>query len=479
LSNQIVRKYNLNGNTIFVEKVNQTQYISRVINGTLTDKYDHIKLKYVTAAKDLLTVKQFFELIITDRFEQKNKDYIIKIYRDFNQVRHCKDMSEVLKYAKWASHFIPNTFYKWNDRSVENLRYVQWMVFDFELRKSNGKCFLPAEVYEIFNQTVGFAPSIIKDSKTKGNYHVFLKHTSINGSTESTYLFRRIQAKIVEIIGCDTGAVGANHPFSIPKKEQKIYYFGDNVIDFNDLKNWWYKLITEDNKKIKYTANSTGKVSSLTEHMVWNHPAIEALLNHEYDGGSRNQAGFTLALLFYAMNKDRKEATTFLKEEWFPKAPQSGRSPYRLSELKASLKSAYENSYAGPSKEYIEALTGIEFNIKIYKSQSIREKIHNKNDNQEAIINYFRERNCEVEMIKKELIQDICNTQVSTLGKSFSYKSIERNLDKLKKEEVLTWTAKPGRHSKPITFRLINGVQKEETIIEEDYNVYVLGEIIS
>ena len=91
---------------------------SRTINGILTDKYDDIRLKYIFGAQKLLTIREFFELIVGDRFEKK--DYVLEIYRDFEKVRHCKTIDELMYYHKWASHFIPNTFYKWNDRTLEN-----------------------------------------------------------------------------------------------------------------------------------------------------------------------------------------------------------------------------------------------------------------------------------------------------------------------------------------------------------------------
>lgn len=481
---EIIHRYKLpNGKTVFIEDLGNGKFASRTVAGITTEKYDKIKLKYVLMAKELLTRKRYFEILVGDRFEDKNKDYIMEIYNDFKQVRHCKNIQEVMKYSNWASHCIPNTFYKWNDRSLENIRCIQWMVFDFELRKSNGQAFIPAQVYEIFYQTVGFAPTIIKESKTKGSYHVFLKHTSINGSTESTHLFKRIQMKIAEIVGTDLGAIGANHAFSIPTKEQKIYYFGDNTIDFNDLKHWWYNLVAEENKKLKFNPKKKGKVTSFTEHMVWKHEAVLALMNHEYDG-HRNEAGFTLALLFYAMSEDAEIANDFLKDKWYPGVSQAGK-PYRWSELKASIKSAYSGKYHGPSKEKIEALTGIEFNLRIYKGQYVREQRHNQNENQQAIVNYFRERDYKVRTLKKDLIADICNTQESPLGKEFTARSIERNLDLLKKQGVIVWESKGkggNTKDKTVEFELKDFIQKEtetKTIIEEDYNTYVFGEVVN
>lgn len=478
-----VTKKKYGNSTVFIETETLSngnkKITSNISNSVLTEEYDNIKLKYVLFPKELLTLEEFFKIIVGERFSEK-KDVVMELYSDYKQMRHCKSIDELMQYANWASHFIPNTYFKWHDKSLENIRCCQWMVFDFELKKSNGQAFIPAEVYEIFNQKVNFAPTIIRPSKTHGHYHVFLKHTPINGSTESTYLFARIQKKIAETIGTDLGAIGANHSFAIPKKDQKIFYFGDNTIDFNDLKNWWIDRIKEENKKVKYESKNNGKVTSLTEHMIWNHPAILALMNHEYDG-SRNEVGFTLALLFYALGKDKEECRSFLMGDWYAKASSDKKKqPYQESEVKASIKSAYSGKYGGPSKEKIEALTGIEFNIKVYRGQKKRTKLHNKSENREAIINYFRERGGEIEMLKKELIEDICETQKSPLGKSFAFDSIKRNLDKLKKEGVIEWEKSGhGRNASTIAFKLNDNIVQNETIIEEDFTVYSYGKAVN
>lgn len=459
---------------------NNKKITSKLYKSTFTDKYDDIKLRYVLFPKKELTLKEFFEVIVGDRFDQK-KDYMMELYRDYKQIRHCKSIKELMKYATWAHHFIPNTFYKWSDRTIENIRCIQWMFFDFELRKSDGQAFTPVEVYEIFVQTVGFEPTIIKQTKTPGNYHVGLKHTTLNGSTESSYLFKRIQKKIVETIGTDEGAVGATHNFSIPKDGQRIFYFGENTIDFNELKQWWVARITEENEKAKtkMKARTKEKTVSLTEHLVWKHEAIQALMNHKYEG-SRNHAGFTLSLLHYALGETEEETARYMLNEWFPLAPVR-HQPYHISELKASLRSAFSGKYAGPSKEWIEALTDIEFNLRIYKGQYKREILHTKNENQQAIINYFRKHGGQVEMLKKELIEDICRTQQSPLGKEFAPRSIERNLSKLRKENIISWESTgQGRNSGPILFELHDGIQRDtQTIIEEDYRVYAMGKIVN
>ncbi len=452
-----------------------TGRFSKVIKDTT---YDNIKLFYTLFPKKELDLREFFEIIVGDRFEQKHKEYIMEVYRDYHQVRHCKSIDELMYYSTWAHHFVPNSFYKWNDRSLENLRCSQWMVFDFERKRSNGKAFLPAEVFEIFRQTVGFEPTIIKQTKSYGHYHVFLKHTTINGSTESSYLFKRIQKKIAEKIGCDMGALGPNHNFSIPKGEQKIFYFGDNTIDFNVLKKWWYNEVSKENARKAYEMNDSEKVTSITEIMVWKHPAILALQNHEYDG-SRNEAGFTLALLYYALNKDLGECESYLYNEWFPRVPQRG-DVYHVSALKASIKSAYSGKYAGPSKEKIEGLTDIAFDIRIRKSTYKKEKLHNKNENRQAIINYFRQCGGSVVMKRKDLVEDICRTQESPMDKPFSADSINRNLGKLKKEGVITWEKSGhGRNAGSIEFVLKDGIQEtNKTIIEVDKNIYVFGKVV-
>ncbi|MDN3429163.1 hypothetical protein [Planococcus notacanthi] len=472
------------GNKFIYQEVEELEngnkkVISRTIKGKITNKYDNVKPIYCLFPKEELNLREFFELIVGDRFEQK--DFVIEVYNGYEQIKHCSSLEELMRYSKWADHFVPNTFYKWQSRSIENLRCIQWMLFDFELRKSNGQAFTPVEIWEIFRSEIGFMPTFIKESKTPGSYHVALKHTSINGKLESTYLFKRIQKKIADIIGTDDGAIGANHNYSIPKNGKRVFYFGDNTIDFNDLKNWWIGLLKESNKSSKTPRRTGGKVTSITEHLIWNHAAVQALQNQEFEG-SRNEAGFTLALLHYALGIDQKETAEYLLEKWFPLVSQEGQK-YHLSALKASIRSAYSKKYRGPSKEKIEALTGIEFNIRVFRGQYKRQLRHNKNENQQAIINYLREHKGKVTMVQTDLIKDICKTQKSPLGKKFSIDSIKRNLRGLKKLGFIDWQTKGSggnTKDKAVEFVLKDGIQSNDGyIIEEDHNVYVYGEKVN
>lgn len=465
-----------------VEKVGQTPtrttYVTRILSGVLTNNYDNVKLKYKLCADALLSKEEFFKIIVDDRF--KHKDRIIKVYRDFSHFKMCTSMDDIKKYMQWASHFVPNTFYKWNDRSKENLRCIRWMTFDFELRKSNGKRFTPVEVYEIFQQSIGVSPTFVVDSSTSGNYHVYIEHSSLNGSLASVYLWERVQKKIQQVIGTDEGANGANHNFAIPQKN--IYFFGRNTTDFNILKEWYLGKVSEERTGLDFSSKGS-KVSSITEKYIWSCEAVLKLLEADFDG-SRNEAGFTIALLFYAMGRTKQEAEDFLYGEWFPKVTRfPSNKPYRETELKASIRSAYSCDYAGPSREYIEALTGCEFPYKIYKNAYVRSKKHNKNENVQAIINFFRERDNKWIGTQKDLIQSICDTQESPLGKSFSFDSIKRNLRNLKEQGTLHWesTGNGGnKHKNQTEYILNDGVKPvNATTIEYNNDLIINGKIIA
>lgn len=463
-----------------IEKVDKTltgnTYVSRILNGVLTNDYDNIKLRYKLCADALMNQEEFFQIIVDDRFE--HKDRIIKVYRDFSHFKMCTSMSDIKKYMHWASHFVPNTFYKWNDRSKENLRCLRWMVFDFELRKSSGKKFTPIEVYEIFLQNIGIAPTFVVDSRTSGNYHVYIEHSSLNGSLASVHLWERVQKKIQQTIGTDEGANGANHNFAIPKN--KIYFFGRNTVDFNILKEWYLEKVAEERTGLKFDSKGS-KIASLTEKYVWSSEAVKKLLEADFDG-SRNEAGFTIALLYFAMGRSKQEAESFLYGEWYPRVSKFSNKPYREAELKASIKSAYSCKYAGPSREYIEGLTGCDFPYKIYKSASKRSEKHNKNENIQAIINFFREHDGKWVGTQKDLIQSICDTQESPLGKKFAFKSIERNLHKLK-GDVIHWESKGSggnKKGKTTEYILHDGVQSiSKTTIEYNNDLIINGKVIA
>jgi hypothetical protein len=244
-----------------------------------------------------LVVYPLVEWWLAESFDKRKKDRYVMIYSSMMQHKACSSKKSILyyKYKDWADHFVPNGFWKYSDRTNENLRHIRWMVFDFELRRSNGKKFYPNEVYEIFTQN-GFEPSFVVQSKTPGNYHVYLAHTEITGHTASIYLHNRIQkyisSSICEDIRGVGAAIGPAHSFRLPKHD-KIWFFDLNILDIDDLKERWIHQVEKEIEKTK----KHQKILSFKEEQVWRHEAIQKLLNAEFNG-SRNHASFTIALLY-------------------------------------------------------------------------------------------------------------------------------------------------------------------------------------
>jgi len=429
---------------------------SKGYKGTITDRYDNIKTRFL--GKKIET-DEFLRTIVLDGFEKK--DRYMMVYRDYEEFRACTSERTLLYYKEWASHFVPNGFYKWNDRSNENLRHLRWLVFDFELLKSNGERFTPHEVFNIFYES-GLQPTFISRSKTNGCYHVYVAHGEMTGHTRSIYLHNKIQKYYVSKIGCDEGAIGASQGFRIPKY---VYFYGLHIHDVDELKK---EVATEVNRKAQEDTRQ-GQVLSFKEAQIWNDEAIKALMECEFVG-SRNHAAFTIALLYYALGKPKEECAEFLWE-WYQTARTLRPQPFYPSEIRKTLKSAFSGKYRGPKREYIEAITGIDFPYNIYGSRKRKvdprtgEYRKLKNENTQAIVEFLRGHGGQVTMFQKDIIAEL-------KSKGFSERSLKRHFKQLKDKGIITYNVSKGEHAKIPTYTLLDSEFKAfQTRIEFDRTI--------
>ncbi|TVY06921.1 hypothetical protein [Paenibacillus cremeus] len=436
------------------EEIGKGKWRIRVFKGQLTDKYDDIRCKRVG---EIISTKQFLKTIVRDGFSKKDRYFMI--YANMRHVKSCSSETTLMKYVDWAAHFIPNGFFKWQDQNKENLRHLRWMVFDFELRRSDGRAFLPQEVYQIFTNE-GLEPSMVAPSRTVGNYHVYVAHTEMTGHTKSIYLYEKIQRYYAEKIGTDLGALGAHHPFYLCKK---AWSFGLTIHNMDELKERWIKDLRDNSVKER----EDSKYVNFKAEQIWKHDAIVALMGCNFNG-RRNEAALTLALLFYAMGKTKDEASAFLMGEWYDQARKLGIKPFYPSEVLKAIRQAYSEKFYGPKREYIEALTGIEFPLNIYgyaRRVDKRKGKYRKNKNQtiNAILEFIRSHGGEVQIFQKDLIAQL-------VGEGFAERSLKRHLLQLKKNGIITYDDSRGEHAKLPTYKL---VQTEIVEIEHETKIEV------
>ncbi|ETT31322.1 hypothetical protein [Paenibacillus sp. FSL R5-808] len=443
------------GFTTVTERLDNNRLRTWRLRGRVTDKYDGLGCKRFG---EIIETGKFIELVTKDGLPKD--DRFMMIYPDMKQMKACTTNKALQYYKDFAAHFIPNGFYRWNDRGNENLRHVRWMTFDFELLKSNGKSFAPMEVFEIFSRG-GYEPAFIAPSRSGSLWHVYIAISEMTGHTESIYLYQRIQRYLAEKFDCDLDAVGPAHSFAIPPK---AWFFGLVVHNVDDMKNEWLAHLRKKNQEEK----DRRKMISFKEEQVWKHEAIQALMNCDFNG-SRMHACFTLALLFYALGKSKEEAYAFLDGEWYPEARKKGVKPFYPSEVRKGIKSAYSGKYRGPKREYIEALTGIEFNLNIYGSRVRKvdprtgDYRKTKNENVAAIIDFIRENGGAVEMFQKDIIAQLQK-------KGFAERSLKRHFKALQVDGIIIANeARGGKNAKAPTYRLLETeIEEHQTTIEFD-----------
>lgn len=444
-----------NGYTHVTEEIKPGHFKSWQLKGRVTDKHDGIRCKRFAP---VVETSKFIELITQDGLQKD--DRFMMIYRDMKQMKACTTNTALQYFKDWASHFVANGFYKWNDRGNENLRHIRWMTFDFELLRSDGTPFSPNEVFQIFANG-GYEPAFIAPSRSGRLWHVYIAISEMTGHTESIFLYQRIQRYLAEKFDCDLDAVGPAHSFAIPPK---AWFYGLVVHDVDKMKEEWLGYLNKKNQEEK----ERRKLVSFKTEQVWKHEAIQALMKCEFDG-SRMHACFTLALLFFALGESKEAAEDFLYGTWYPDARKLGVKPFYPSEVKKGIKSAYSGKYRGPKREYIEALTNIEFTLNIYGSRVRKEDPRTgeyrktKSENVLAIIDFIRDHGGSVTMFQKDIIAQL-------QAKGFASRSLERHFKALRDAGIInSEEARGGKNAKAPTYRLMETeIEEHQTTIEFD-----------
>lgn len=453
------------------EYLGNGKYVSRMVKGITTDKYDSgLKITRLGVPVDL---NFYIETIVKNAFDKDGK--IMMVYDGYYKFKAVSNLKQAMYYAQFPTvkHMILNSFYKSEEREEKNLRHIEWMAFDFELIKSNGATFIAGEVYAIF-ANIGFPPTFIKRSKSN-LYHVLIQHTPITGHEKPVDLHKKIQKMIGQKIGYPEQAIGPAHPFSLHDKD--IRYFEGNLVDFESMKQWYLKECgIQYSKPIN---DDEGKILSFTEAMIWRSQAIQNLVNCDFDTShSRAKVAFTIALLYKALRKPRDEAYEFLMT-WKDSANKMKQHKIDPSEIRKAVRSAYDKEFWGPSREKIEEYSGEPFQFNLYHRYRYERKTNNNSaeDNRNAILDYFRANNGVIEgMLKKDLINTIA-------GEEYAPTSIKRHLDAMKKKGVIDWETTKGGYgggANKVTFRLLeNELSKlrnmeSETVVEFEGKIHIL-----
>ena len=340
----------------------------------------------------------------------------------------CRNVKAMVKNVSQYELFSPALFYKHNSTRKENLRFITAFVLDYDFGKSGDQSWTLKRIDEHIQKTTGFQAHFIWPTKTPGDYQAAILIEPLTGHTKSIRLYEMLCRALAEDTVADLAAATANHFFRLPRGNMLKSDHCPYCID--QLKTWFY-----DTHREKEEDRLKQNVVPLRKYQIMEHPAIQCLIKVEFDG-LRNNAAFTLALFYYALGYSREYTLSFLTGEWYKKVSKiRGANPFRKCEVEASVRSAFTGRYKGPSKVWIEGLTGIEFPYSVTTKHSTRTKYKNKNENRTAIIDYLLNNKGSLEITQKQFADEI----------KIPYRSLQRELTELRNEGVISYMTTRGR----------------------------------
>lgn len=378
--------------------------------------------------------EEFFRKIFrTTLIEDKRRTFLVS--KDFNKQYKCESLDSFLENMRKFRFFCPSVFWHHKLRTKEELIWINTIVLDFDFSKDNSnRNYSAQEVALILHKEFAYDPNYIWETRTPGNWQACYLIEPMTGTEKSIYLFEAIAKRMAILVGADVTAVSATNLYTIPKRG--YWKFSADVLDIDEFK---YVL---DDKTInnKLIEKGKEKIISLTEKQLLKQDAIKCLLNAEFDS-YRNHAAFTIALLFYALDKTSDEAYEFLSGEWFEKVNDSRFSSRFLKrEVKDCVKSAFSGKYSGPAKAWVELITGMEFNFNIYKSTYKKKSLadggyRSANEVQLKILKWL-EDNDEKRFIAKDVYETL----------NIPRRSFIRNVQALESSGYVEYVVKKGRN---------------------------------
>lgn len=407
-----------------------------------------------------------FQQIYRNLMDEKNRRTFLANLNITKQFK-CESIEKVIEKKGNFTYFTPAVYWHHRKHTKEELIWLTCIILDFDFSKDGtGREYSSDELAGILLNEFDLTPNFIWDTKTKGNKQVCFLIEPMAGTMNSIYLWEAIVKRLSILTGSDFSSTDAVHIFRIPKKG--LHQYSDEIYDIED-----FAFVLEDeeiNSLLEKERRNFSKVLSFTEHQIMNHISIKKLIEANFDG-SRNHAAFTIALLYYALGKDKEEVLELLNGEWFRKVNENASKRYLRREIKDSVKSAYSGKYSGPSKEWIYTLTGEEFPYNLWKSSYVKKDANERKykigeEVRQKIIYWVRENTGQT-IDQKELAQLL----------EIPYATFKKQISKLKEESVIEFKAMRGRYSKGTTFTYLpnktfeveydNGFKKDLPIYPE------------
>lgn len=408
----------------------------------INERQEYLFLPPTTGEK--VTSDAMFEQIYRNLMIEKNRRTFLTNWNVTKQFK-CESIEKVLQKKGDFTYFTPAVFWHHRKHTKEELVWLTCIILDFDFSKDGtSRSYTNDELASMLINEFDAPPNFIWDTESKGNKQAGYLIEPMTGTMNSIYLWEAIVKRMAILTGADFNSTDAVHLFRIPKKA--LYQYTNEVYDIEDFS---FVLENEEiNQMLEKERKQFKNIVSFTEHQILNHKSIQTLLNADFSG-SRNHAAFTIALLYYALGKDKEEVKELLNGDWFKKVNEDASTRYLRREITDSVKSAYSGKYSGPSKEWIYTLTGEEFPFNLWKSSYIKkadsERKYKKGEEVRLKIIAWVRENTGQTIQQKELAELL----------EVPYRTLQLQLKNLKDEGVITFNTQKGRHSAGTSFTYI------------------------
>ncbi|MCU5096136.1 HTH domain-containing protein [Bacillus wiedmannii] len=390
-----------------------------------------------------------FEMIYRNLLEaEKRRTFLVN--RTLDKQFKCDDLEKVIQKKKNFTYFTPAIYWHHKSRTKEEVIWLPAIILEFDLtRDGTERNFTADQLAAMILNELEIQVNFIWATKTKGHYAVCILLKPMGGTPQSIYYYESVVKRMAILTGADFASTDAVHLFRIPRR--KIYQYTDDIYDIDELAH-----VLEDERINEMLERKRrefkGNIVSFSEKQIMNHESIKTLLEAEF-ASYRNNAAFTIALLYYALGKSDKEAIDFLGGEWFVKVNDgritSKNGKFKRKEIVKTVKSAFSGKYSGPSKEWIYFLSGYEFPYNLWRSSYL------KKDDEERI--YMRGQAVREKIIAWIRENDGAQIQQKDLAEALEvpYRTFQLQIKALKDEGVITFQTDRGRYSKGTTFTYI------------------------
>ncbi|MEK5645955.1 hypothetical protein BK138_34440 [Paenibacillus rhizosphaerae] len=300
--------------------------------------------------------------------EEKNRSHKLGwlfVSNDCRSDKACRTYQTLFLLSSNYTYYTPNTFYRNDSREEANLRWLNALVLDVDVKNGHNDGLTFPDLLERIRKSGLPEPSIVVQTPSGGFHVYFVLDKPRRAYSNAIAQYKKLQVAMSEAIGGDRQAVGAGRFFRMPTAQNTIYRT-DRRVSFDELNDWYW--LNQDQ------INESNRVSLRARQNLLSQPAVQKLLEGA-EVGKRDNTAYTLALVFKAEGYDQDAAENEL-QAWNSRLE----SPLSKITIRQKVQSAYKpGAPIRPTAGWIEYLSGQRFSYSVWepaKPRSERKTSH-------------------------------------------------------------------------------------------------------